>query len=38
MENKIEPIPDDMSIEQASDFWDTNSVADYPSHIAFVTT
>jgi predicted DNA binding CopG/RHH family protein len=33
MENKIKPIPKNMSIEQASDFWDTHSVADYPSHI-----
>jgi len=33
MANTIESIPNDMSIEQASDFWDTHSVADYPSHI-----
>ena len=29
----IKAIPNNMSIEQASDFWDTHSVADYPSHI-----
>lgn len=33
MANKIDPIPDDMTIEQASEFWDTHSVADYPSHV-----
>ena len=33
MEKTIESIPNDMSIEQASEFWDTHSVADYPSHI-----
>ena len=26
-------IPENMTIEEASDFWDTHSVADYPSHI-----
>jgi hypothetical protein len=30
---KKELIPDEMSIAEASDFWDTHSVADYPSHI-----
>ena len=30
---KVEAIPDDMSIEEASAFWDTHSVADYPSHV-----
>jgi len=33
MANKIDPIRDDMTIEEASEFWDTHSVADYPSHI-----
>ena len=23
----------DMTIEEASEFWDTHSVADYPSHV-----
>ena len=32
MENKINPIPDNMTIEEASTFWDTHSVTDYPSH------
>ena len=30
---KIDPIPDDMTIEEASEFWDTHSVADYPSRL-----
>ena len=30
---KADPIPDYMTIEEASAFWDTHSVADYPSHI-----
>lgn len=33
MANKIDPIPENMTIEEASEFWDTHSVADYPSHI-----
>ena len=33
MVNKREPIPENMAIEEASEFWDTHSVADYPSHI-----
>ena len=33
MGNKIDRIPNDMTIEEASEFWDTHSVADYPSHI-----
>ena len=33
MGNKIDPIPDDMTIEEASEFWDTHSVADYPSRV-----
>ncbi|MDQ1317113.1 MAG: hypothetical protein QG588_764 [Candidatus Poribacteria bacterium] len=33
MANKIDSIPDSMTIEQASEFWDTHSVADYPSHV-----
>ncbi|MDP6042409.1 MAG: CopG family antitoxin [Candidatus Latescibacteria bacterium] len=31
-DKKVDPIPDNMTIEEASDFWDTHSVADYPSH------
>ena len=31
--NKPDPIPDNMTIEEASEFWDTHSVADYPSHV-----
>lgn len=33
MANKIDPIPNNMTIEEASEFWDTHSVSDYPSHI-----
>ncbi len=33
MDEKIDPIPPDMTIREASTFWDTHSVADYPSHI-----
>lgn len=33
MVNKREPIPKNMTIEEASKFWDTHSVADYPSHV-----
>ena len=33
MANNIEPIPENMTIEEASEFWDTHSVADYPSHV-----
>ncbi len=33
MPNKIKPIPDNMTIEKASEFWDTHSIADYPSHV-----
>jgi len=30
---KVDPIPDNMSIEEASEFWDTHSVANYLSHV-----
>ncbi|MFQ5455313.1 MAG: CopG family antitoxin [Nitrospirota bacterium] len=33
MANKTKSIPNTMSIEEASEFWDTHSVADYPSHV-----
>jgi hypothetical protein len=33
MVRKRERIPKNMTIEQASEFWDINSVADYPSHV-----
>lgn len=33
MANKEDPIPDNMAIEEASEFWDTHSVADYPSRV-----
>lgn len=26
-------MPSEMSLEEASAFWDTHSVADYPSHV-----
>ena len=31
MARKLDPIPDDMTIAEASEFWDQHSVADYPS-------
>lgn len=33
MGDRPDPIPDNMSIAEASDFWDTHSVADYPSRV-----
>lgn len=33
MASKMNVIPENMTIEEASEFWDTHSVADYPSHI-----
>ena len=33
MVSKVNPIPNDMTIEEGSEFWDTHSVADYPSHV-----
>ena len=33
MASKRKTIPDNMTIEKASEFWDTHSVADYPSHV-----
>ena len=33
MENKQQPIPDNMTIEEASEFWDSHEVADYSSHV-----
>lgn len=33
VDRKVEPIPENMTIEEASEFWDTHSVSDYPSHV-----
>lgn len=33
MENKVDPISNNITIEEASEFWDTHSVADYPSRV-----
>lgn len=33
MDDKKEQIPEEMTIAEASAFWDTHSVADSPSHI-----
>jgi predicted DNA binding CopG/RHH family protein len=33
MGNKINSIPDNMTIHEASEFWDNHSTADYPSKI-----
>ncbi len=33
MADKIDPIPEDMTIDEASEFWSTHSIADYSSHL-----
>ncbi len=33
MARNVDPIPEDMSIVEASEFWDDHSVADYPSRV-----
>ena len=33
MASKKDLVPESMTIEEASEFWDTHSVADYPSHV-----
>ena len=33
MGSKVEPIPETMSVEEAAEFWDSHSVADYPSEV-----
>lgn len=33
MASKPDPIPETMSIAEASEFWDTHSVADYPTKV-----
>lgn len=33
MDDKVKEIPDNMTIHEASEFWDTHSFADYESHI-----
>ena len=33
MASRKERIPKNMTIEEASEFWDTHSVADYSSHV-----
>lgn len=33
MDDKVDPIPENMTIREASEFWDSHSVADYPSHV-----
>ncbi|MDA0747079.1 MAG: CopG family antitoxin [bacterium] len=30
-DKQLDSIPENMTIEEASEFWDTHSVADYPS-------
>ncbi len=30
---KPDPVPQEMTVERASEFWDEHSVADYPSRI-----
>ncbi len=33
MASNVDPIPADMSIVEASEFWDAHSVADYPTRV-----
>ena len=33
MADEMDPIPDEMSILEASEFWDDHSVADYPTRV-----
>ncbi len=33
MARSTDPLPDDMSIVEASEFWDAHSVADYPTRV-----
>ena len=33
MASKKKPILNNMTIDQASEFWDNHSIADYPSHV-----
>ncbi len=33
MARNVDPIPDDMSIVEASEFWDDHCVADYPTRV-----
>ncbi len=33
MAGKKENIPENMTVEEASEFWDTHSVSDYSSHV-----
>lgn len=36
MKNIVEPLPENMTIEEASEFWDEHSVTDYSSHVIAV--
>lgn len=36
MGGEVDPIPETMSLEEAADFWDTHSVADYPLEVVDV--
>lgn len=36
MGGEVDPIPETMSLEEAADFWDMHSVADYPSEVVDV--
>ncbi len=33
MASKADPIPERMSIAEAGEFWDTHSIADYPTKL-----
>jgi hypothetical protein len=36
MASKKDHIPENMTIEDASEFWDAHSVADYSSHVLMI--
>lgn len=37
MAREIDPIPEDMTLAEAAEFWDRHSVADYPSQAVEVS-
>ena len=33
MATEVDPIPESMTLDEAAEFWDTHSIADYPSEV-----
>ena len=33
MASEIEPVPETMNVEDSAEFWDSHSVADYPTEV-----